>query len=35
MLVVNRFLPRLVDRLLARRVRRLYADEPDAAGVQE
>lgn len=24
---VNRFLPRLVDRLLARRVRRLYADE--------
>jgi short-subunit dehydrogenase len=27
MLRVNRFLPRLVDRLLARRVRQLYADE--------
>ncbi len=27
MLRVNRFLPRLVDRLIARRVRRLYADE--------
>ncbi len=31
---VNRFFPRLVDRLLARRVRQLYADEsrPDASG---
>jgi len=35
MLLVNRFLPHLVDRLLARRVRRLYAGEPEAAGVQE
>jgi short-subunit dehydrogenase len=38
MLRVNRFLPRLVDRLLARRVRQLYADEigragPNASGV--
>jgi short-subunit dehydrogenase len=37
---VNRFLPRLVDRLLARKVRRLYADElsplsPRGRGEQE
>ena len=27
MLALNRFLPRLVDRLMARKVRQLYADE--------